>query len=96
MKQREKDERQVYSNYLPEEIQKKKPKTNIVKYGQIDEIGPNGEIITRNVMLDDEGNILNDSDIDYETTEVVDEYGKKTITKRPYVKRDKYKHDEKP
>jgi len=42
-------------------------------------------------MVDDAGNILNESDVDYEIEEVTDEFGNKQIKKRPYLKRDKFK-----
>jgi hypothetical protein len=37
-------------------------------------------------MIDDEGNILSDSDVSYILDEITDEYGNKKITKRPYIK----------
>jgi len=45
-------------------------------------------------MVDDAGNILNESDVDYEIKEITDEFGNKQIIKRPYVKRDKFKYDD--
>jgi len=41
-------------------------------------------------MVDDAGNIINESDVDYEIEEVTDEFGNKQIKKRPYLKRDKF------
>lgn len=69
---------------------KKPPKSRNIHYERIQEVGPNGEIITRNVMVDDEGNILNESDVEYEIEEIIDENGNRILKKRPVIKTDKF------
>jgi len=62
-----------------------------VKSSIITTIGPNGEEIKKSVFIDDQGNIIDESDIEYVSEKYIDEFGISQTKRIPKIKKESLK-----
>merc|ERR1711964_174075 len=67
--------KKIVQKLVEEDGPKKAPKSNNLKSTTITTIGSNGEEIKKSVFIDDQGNIVDESDIEYVSETYIDEHG---------------------
>merc|ERR1712169_104319 len=69
---------------------KQAPESKNLRASKIFIIDSNGNEIQKSIFIDDQGNIIDESDIDYKEESYIDEYGNKRTRKVPTIKDDSF------
>merc|ERR1712169_54777 len=69
---------------------KQAPESKNLRANTITVIDSNGNEIQKSIFIDDQGNIIDESDIDYKEESYIDEYGNKRKRRVPTIKGDSF------
>merc|ERR1711964_730243 len=83
--------KKIVQKLVDEDGLKSVPKSDNVKSCIITTIGPNGEEIKKSVFIDDQGNIIDESDIEYISEKYIDEFGISQTKTIPKIKKESLK-----
>merc|ERR1712000_473632 len=87
--------RKVVQKLVDEDGPIQGPKSRNLKASTITVIDANGNEIQKSVFIDDQGNIVDESDIDFIEESYIDEYGNKKTMKVPKIKDESFKRMQK-
>merc|ERR1712098_641133 len=83
--------KKIVQKLVEEDGPKLAPKSNNVKSTIITTIGLNGEEIKKSVLIDDQGNIIDEKDIEYVSEKYIDEFGINQTRNVPKIKEESLK-----
>merc|ERR1711964_722930 len=83
--------KKIVQKLVDEDGPKLAPTSNNVKSSIITTIGPNGEEIKKSVFIDDQGNIIDESDVEYISEKYIDEFGITRERNVPKIKEESLK-----
>jgi len=87
--------KKIVQTLVDEDGPKQAPKSKNLKASTITVIDANGNEVQKTVFIDDQGNVIDESDVDYIEESYIDEFGHKTIKKVPIIKDESFKRIQK-